>query len=54
MCSGNESGYILIIYFKEKRNIHTGEQVEIKSTSVVDKIQIGQTFKSIGTELHTK
>jgi len=31
MCSGDENGYIPIKYFKEIKNIYTGEQIEIKN-----------------------
>jgi len=37
VCSSNENGYISIKYFKEIKNIQTGEQIEIKSTNVIVK-----------------
>jgi len=40
MCSRNESGYIPIKYFKEIKNIQTGEQIKIESNTAVGKINL--------------
>jgi len=37
MCKGDENGCLPIIYFKEIRNIQTGEQIEVKSDNIIDK-----------------
>jgi len=53
MCSGDEMGCIPIKYFKEKKNIHTGEQITFKAPIPVDHEQdkslslLAQNFTAI-------
>jgi len=37
MCPGDENGCIPIEYFNEIKNIHTGKQIEIKSTNIINR-----------------
>jgi len=55
MCSGDDSGYIPLNYFKEVKNIQTAAQIEIKSSDVANKIKLDKRLNPlIGTKLYTK
>jgi len=47
LCSGDENWHIPITYFKEIRNIQTGEQIEIKSASCVDKVKMDKRLNPL-------
>jgi len=34
MCPGDRNGYIPVKYFKEVKNIHTGEQIDFKTNNI--------------------
>jgi len=47
MCSGDKKGCIPIKYFKEIRNIQTGEQIEIKINTTADKTKLDKRLNPL-------
>jgi len=47
MCSGDEKDSIPIKYFKEIRNIQTGEQIEIKLNTIADKTRLDKCLNPL-------